>query len=177
MIEGNKVWLRPITTDDTDNIVKWRNSALVRPFFIDHTLLTREIHENWLETRVFTGNTAQFIIVSKEDDRDVGTVYLRDIDKVHRNAEFGIYIGDAGHRQKGLGLEAAQLICRYGFEELGLHRIFLRVLSSNTIAIHCYEKAGFQLEGVFRQHAFNGESFCDVSFMGCLNPSCAKENA
>ena len=106
MIEGNKVYLRPIASSDTDNIVKWRNSPLVRPFFIDHTPLTREIHENWLKTRVFTGNTAQFIIVSKEDECDIGTVYLRDIDRNHRNAEFGIYIGDPDHRQKGLDLSS-----------------------------------------------------------------------
>lgn len=175
MIEGNKVCLRPIASSDTDNIVKWRNSPLVRPFFIDHTPLTREIHENWLKTRVFTGNTAQFIIVSKEDQCDIGTAYLRDIDKVHRNAEFGIYIGDPNHRRKGMGNEAASLICRYGFETLGLHRIFLRVLSSNALAIHCYERIGFQMEGTFREHAFNGERFCDISFMGYLNPASSEE--
>ena len=175
MIEGNKVCLRPIASGDTDNIVQWRNSPLVQPFFIDHTPLTREIHENWLKTRVFTGNTAQFIIVAKEDQCDIGTVYLRDIDQKHRNAEFGIYIGDPIHRQKGMGHEAAMLICRYGFEQLGLHRIFLRVLSENKLAIHCYEKVGFQLEGVFREHAFNGEKFCDIAFMGYLNPASNEE--
>ena len=67
MLEGSKVCLRPIDWSDTDNIVKWRNSEWVQPYFIDHTPLTREIHENWLRTRVFTGRVAQFIIVEKEE--------------------------------------------------------------------------------------------------------------
>lgn len=169
MIEGTKVCLRPITGADTEHIIRWRNSEWVRRYFIDRNPLTREIHENWLKTRVETGRVAQFIIVEKESGQDVGTVYLRDIDPDHHRAEFGIYIGEPGLRQHGLGTEATRLICAYGFETLGLHRIYLRVLADNTAAARCYEKAGFQPEGVLRQHMFDGERYHDVALMGCLN--------
>lgn len=168
MIEGTKVCLRPITGADTEHIVRWRNSPWVRKYFIDRTPLTREIHENWLKTRVETGRVAQFIIVDKQSGQDVGTVYLRDIDRQNSHAEFGIYIGEADVRQHGLGTEATKLICAYGFETLGLHRIFLRVLADNPVAAHCYEKAGFHPEGILRQHAFDGERYHDVVLMGYL---------
>ena len=171
MIEGTRVCIRPIAMSDTDNIVKWRNSEWVRPYFIDRTPLTREIHENWLYTRVFTGKVAQFIIVEKESGRDIGTVYLRDIDQTHSHAEFGIYVGEPTQRQKGLGKEAAELICRYGFEQMGLHRIYLRVLAHNAAAIRCYEKVGFVMEGVLREHARFEEGYHDIVMMGYLNPA------
>ncbi len=169
MLEGTKVCLRPITGADTDNIIRWRNSKWVRSFFIDRAPLTREIHENWLKTRVETGKVVQFIIVEKEAQLDVGTVYLRDIDRANRHAEFGIYIGEPTERQHGLGSEAARLICDYGFHTLGLHRIYLRVLSDNAIAARCYEKVGFRPEGVLRAHAFDGQHYHDVTLMGYLN--------
>ena len=168
MIEGIKVFLRPIAHGYTDNIVRWRNSPWVQRYFIDHTPLTRQIHENWLKTRVETGRVAQFIIVDKASGADVGTVYLRDIDAANSHAEFGIYIGEAPARRRGMGSEAASLICRYGFETLRLHRIYLRVLADNPIAAHCYEKIGFQREGLLRQHAFDGQRYHDVVIMGYL---------
>ena len=33
-IYGEQVYLRPITPDDTDLIIEWRNSEAVRPYFI-----------------------------------------------------------------------------------------------------------------------------------------------
>lgn len=168
MMEGTKVLLRPIAHSDTDNIIRWRNSPWVQRYFIDRTPLTRQIHENWLKTRVETGRVAQFIIVDKASGADVGTVYLRDIDPANSHAEFGIYIGEVSARRQGLGSEAAALICRYGFDTLHLHRIYLRVLADNPIAAQCYEKIGFQREGLLRQHAFDGQRYHDVVMMGYL---------
>lgn len=168
MIVGTKVCLRPISGGDTENILRWRNSEWVRRYFIDRTPLTRDVHENWLKTRVETGRVAQFIIVDQQNGRDVGTVYLRDIDRQNSHAEFGIYIGEPDVRHHGLGSEATALICAYGFDTLGLHRIYLRVLADNPVAAHCYEKAGFHVEGVLRHHAFDGEKYHDVMLMGYL---------
>ena len=72
------VTIRPITYDDTDNIIKWRNSDYVRSHFIDQRLFTKESHEYWLRNMVETGKVAQFIILL--DGTPVGSVYLRDID-------------------------------------------------------------------------------------------------
>ena len=38
----------------------------------------------------------------------------------------------------------------------------------NPIAAHCYEKIGFQREGLLRQHAFDGQRYHDVVIMGYL---------
>ena len=43
-IRGEKVYLRPITLEDTDNIIRWRNSENVRPYFIYQKPFTREGH-------------------------------------------------------------------------------------------------------------------------------------
>ena len=169
-MESERTRLREISDADTDHIIKWRNSSQVRDFFIFQGVLTPEIHRNWLRTKVETGDVVQFIIVEKATGRDVGTVYLRDIDRINQNAEFGIYIGELSARGKGLGKDAARLICRYGLEELALNHIYLRVLAGNSAAIHCYESVGFRSEGVLRQHCIKNGVFCDVALMGLLKP-------
>lgn len=63
-----------------------------------------------------------------------------------RNATLGYWIaGHAGGR--GHGTEAVALICRFGFEEAGLHRIQPAVLPRNLRSRRVLEKNGFRLEG------------------------------
>lgn len=141
----HNVSIRPITYDDTENIIRWRNSDGVRKRFIYQGLFTKESHENWMKTMVETGKVVQFIIVC--DGKDVGSVYLRDIDYDKKEAEYGIFIGEEDLRGCGVGTKSAELITEYAFEEMKLDRLFLRVHANNERAVRSYEKAGFVKNG------------------------------
>lgn len=169
MLLGEKVVLEPITKEHTSLIVKWRNNPKVRYNFIFQELFTDEMHNNWLETKVATGEVVQFIISVKEDGTPIGSVYLRDIDKTNEKAEFGIFIGEDVARGRGYGTEAAKLICQYGFEELGLHKIMLRVFAHNKGAIKAYECAGFKEEAYLRDELKMNGIFEDIIFMALIN--------
>ena len=163
------VYLRPMTYDDTENIVRWRNSDAVRQNFIYQALFTKESHENWIKTKVETGQVVQMIICLKESDQPVGSVYLRDIDPHHKKAEYGIFIGEESARGKGVGTAAAKLMLEYGFEELGLHKIFLRVYAENLQAIRSYEKAGFVREAYLKEDVCIDGDFRDMVLMAAFN--------
>lgn len=169
--EENIIYLRPMTYADTDLIVYWRNQEAVRRNFIYQELFTRESHENWIHTMVETGRVVQMMICETEGDRPVGSVYLRDIDRKHQKAEYGIFIGGEGARGKGYGTMAARLMIRYAFEEMGLHRLFLRVFAENTQAIRSYEKAGFEREAYLREDVCIDGCYRDMVLMGILNPA------
>ena len=154
-IRGKKILLRPMTEKDTENIVRWRNEAFVRENFIYQKPFTAEGHKHWAETMVNTGRAVQFIICTQEE-KPVGSVYLRDIDRTHNKAE-------------GYGSEAAELMIRYAFEELQLHKLYLRVLAGNERAKKSYEHAGFVQEGYFRDDVLLPGGYQDVIFMGILN--------
>ena len=160
--------IRPITEADTDKIVAWRNNPKVVEHFIYRAPLTREGHLNWFHNRVQTGQVAQFMIMVGDEKKEVGSVYLRDIDKNNRKCEYGIFIGEDTERGKGAGTEAAKLAINYAFNELDLNRVYLRVFATNTRAIKSYEKAGFRFEGRFRDDVIiDGEAY-DIVFMGIL---------
>lgn len=164
------IYLRPMTREDTDDIVRWRNSDAVRTHFIYQVLFTRQSHEAWIETMIKTGKAVQMIICEKDGDRPVGSVYIRDIDTTHRKGEYGIFIGEDSARGRGIGTAAAKLMLRYAFCELMLHRLFLRVFADNAQAIASYEKAGFQREAYLKDDVCIDGCYRDIILMAALNP-------
>lgn len=163
---GAGIYLRLMTYADTDLIVAWRNSDAVRKNFIYQELFTREGHEHWIRTMVETGRVVQMMICDLASDRPLGSVYIRDIDRQHNKAEYGIFIGEDSARGRGVGTAAAELMLRYCFEEEGLHRVYLRVFADNIQALRSYEKAGFVREGLLRDDVRIDGEYRDIVWMG-----------
>lgn len=168
-IEGAKLILRCMAESDTDAIISWRNRDFVRRNFIYQALFTRESHENWIETMVKTKRVVQFIITEKSNNRDIGSVYLRDIDYENSKAEYGIFIGEEDALGRGFGTEAAKLMLKYAFEKLSLHKIMLRVFADNTRAVQSYINAGFVQEGYFKEEVKINGVYKDIIFMAKIN--------
>lgn len=171
------IYLRPMTLEDTDNIVRWRNTDAVRSHFIYQELFTAEGHERWVHTMVETGRVVQMIICEADGDRPVGSVYIRDIDYTHQKGEYGIFIGEAQARGRGIGTSAAKLMLQYAFTELKLHRVFLRVFADNAQAIGSYERAGFVREACLRDDVCISGVFRDIVLMAALNPDAQNRKA
>ncbi len=145
-INGEKVFLTAITYDDCEDFIRWRNSDFIKSRFIYRKDITIEQQRKWIETKVLTGKVAQFIIWDRLDKKKIGSVYLQNIDKDKKEAEYGVLIGEKEYTGRGLGTESANLIIRYGFEQLNLEKIYLRVLKNNLPARKAYEKVGFKEE-------------------------------
>ena len=169
ILYGQDIYLRPMTEEDTDLIVTWRNKDFVRRNFIYRNTFTKEGHLQWMETMVKTGKVVQFIICTGED-KPVGSVYLRDIDRIHHKAEYGIFIGEEDALGKGYGTQAAKLMIAYAFSQLKLHKLMLRVLAGNERAKRSYEKAGFVQEAYLKDEVCLEEGYRDEILMACFNP-------
>ncbi len=144
LIRGDLVDIRPITHDDTDLIIKWRNNKRIRDNFVYREHFTREIHENWIKNKVETGEVLQLIICEKSRGlRPVGSVYLRFTTEDKKEAEYGIFIGEDDAVGLGYGSETARLVVDYAQNELKMRELFLRVFSYNLTAQRSYESAGF----------------------------------
>ncbi len=164
-ITGQAVVLRQMNRSDTDNIVKWRNNERVRKNFIYREVFTPAGHEKWIDTMVETGKVVQLIICEKADMRPVGSVYFRDIDRVKKEAEYGIFIGEDDVIGKGYGSETARLAVQYAFGELGLNKLVLRAFMDNGPAVRSYEQAGFRKEAVLEAVECSDGEKKDMFFM------------
>jgi len=117
-------------------------------------------HEAWFTSVVASHGCRYFAI--EADGQHVGNVWLWDIDTRHQKAELRIVIGDPAFRGRRVGVEAIAMACKYGFEQLGLHRIYAYVLSLNPAARQAFEHAGFTLEGTLRDDRRAGDRFIDA---------------
>ena len=143
--QGKQIYLRPMEITDTEKIVSWRNREWVRRNFIYQDLFTAEGHLQWIRTQIEPGHVVQFIICTKQDDRPIGSVYFRDIDREEGTAEYGIFIGEEDAVGCGCGTAAARAALDYAFMKLQLRRVFLRFLAGNIGAQKSYEHAGFRM--------------------------------
>lgn len=175
-IVGEKIYLLSIGEKDTKLIVNWRNNPEVRSNFIHQEPFTDEIHNNWMEEMVATGKVVQFIIYNNNlclndtKSKPIGSVFIRDINKIHNKAEYGIFIGEDSARGKGYGSEATKMMISYAFEELKLHKLALRVFAHNERGIRCYENAGFVKEAYLKDEVRINSLYYDIILMGILNP-------
>ena len=168
VLEDEAIFLKSMDEGDTDNIIRWRNSEFVRRNFIYQKPFTRRGQEEWTREMIDTGKAVQFIIFRKDEKSPVGSVYLRDIDRIYHKAEYGVFIGERDALGKGYGTRAARLMIRYAFETLKLHKLMLRVLAKNLPAIRSYEKAGFIREAYLRDEVFLNGCYEDVIYMAVI---------
>lgn len=138
------VHLRLMTVEDTRKIIEWRNKDFVRKNFIYQDFFTEESHLKWIREQVETGHVVQFIICLP-GEREIGSVYFRDIDRKEGTAEYGIFIGEEDALGRGYGTETAKQALDYAFTAIGLKRVFLRFFADNIGARQSYRHAGFQM--------------------------------
>ena len=104
----------------------------------------------------------------EHEGRFVGTTGLHSLREDDRKAQFAIGLLDRRCWGMGLGAEVTRAVVRHGFEEVGLHRIGLKVFAHNERAIRCYRRCGFVEEGREREAAYVGGAWRDDVIMGIL---------
>ena len=163
--ETERIYIRKITEDDTDLIVDWRNREDVRQHFFFREKFTRQMHEKWLKEKIATGKVEQFIVCLKDNDRPVGSSYLRDIDRENMTAEYGIFIGEADARGIGLGTEILRATMDYALNGLKLTKVRARAISDNLASIHIFVSNGFDIDETIHNVTCSDASMVDMVMM------------
>ncbi len=166
---AEQVRLRKLVKEDTAVTWHWRNQVAVKDHFSGHPYeVSQEQEEDWFEKNVrFNDTQTVFAVELLKDNRLVGMTFLKNINKIHRQAEFAILI-DQEQAGKGFGKEACWKTVLFAFTELKLHRLFLKVRSDNPAAIRIYESCGFRKEGELRDDVYKNGAFRNQLIMGIL---------
>ena len=97
------------------------------------------------------GENPQYTFAIEYNGEFVGTIGLvRQTDIYKLTAEIGYWIGEP-YWGMGIATKAVQLITEYGFNELGLVRIYTGVFAFNKASQRVLEKVGFKLECIFEK--------------------------
>lgn len=131
--------------------------AIPHPYELDHALA-------WIgqqRREAVRGRSTNFAIRVLSDGALIGSVGLRDIDPEHHQAELGFWIG----RQwwgRGYAREASASVIRFGFESLGLNRIYAHHMTRNPAAGRVLLAVGMRQEGLLRQRVKKWDVYEDV---------------
>lgn len=164
------IYLRELTEEDLLRTEVWRRDRelidqLGDPFRYTNRETEREWFRNYMSGR---DSNIRLAVCVTANDVHIGNVYILNIDWTVRSGEFHLFIGDGSARGKGYGREATHLALQHAFLDRNLHRISLRVLSTNYPAIALYEKCGFKREGVLRDAAYKNGTYGDFIAMAIL---------
>lgn len=158
VIQGERIFLRPLEAADAELYRRWRADALPMalagwrdPAPMSLAAVQARIERLAKDQGDYLYN---FVICLLADERPIGEVMLADVDRRNGSAEVGIFIGEPEEWGKGYGTEALRALVDFGFGELRLERIWLEVWTENARARRAYEKAGFALEGTIRNDRY-----------------------
>ena len=114
-----------------------------------------------------TGHSVTFIIEQLADGWFCGLVEVRDIDHEHLQGELSFWL-TAETWGQGYMIEVVQAVVPYGFETLGLNRLYAFHMLRNPASGRVLEKNGFRQEGLLRQRVKKLGQFEDVALWAIL---------
>lgn len=170
LLRGDTVRLREMREADYEPLAKWWNDPAVKVLQTlwirpTPTASTIELMRGW---NANAGNDAGFAVELLDGGTLIGQAALHGVDK-NRCGTLGIVLGPP-YWGGGHGTDALRVLMRYGFVEMGLHRIQLEVFAFNTRGIAAYRRAGFTEEGRRRQAILHAGQWHDSVQMALLAP-------
>ncbi len=98
------------------------------------------------------GLAVAFFIFEGRSGKLIGGITVGNIRHgVSQSGQIGYWIGER-YAGQGYMLEAVNLVIRFAFETLRLHRIEAACIPDNARSVRVLEKAGFQREGLLRSY-------------------------
>jgi RimJ/RimL family protein N-acetyltransferase len=169
-LHGKLVRLRALEPEDEPLLHEWFNDPEVTSTGGGHGYPISHARErDWIDEASRPGYDAcHFGVVALDSDHLIGTVSLRQTSPENRSANLGLAIGEKSRWNQGYATDAMRVACRFGFEQMNLHRIELSTYAEHAAAIRVYEKVGFRIEVRRRDAAFYGGRYCDHVLMGLL---------
>ncbi|OAX45442.1 GNAT family N-acetyltransferase [Paenibacillus sp. AD87] len=170
-LETERLIIREILQTDWESIHSYTSMTEVT----EHTAWGPNTEENTRDYVEFVLNSQQtqpregfeLAICLKKEGILIGGVGLH-IEKT--NAEIG-YVLNPVYQGKGYAAEAARAMLGFGFNTLGVHRIYAKCRPNNKASEKVMQKIGMQREGLMREHWFYKGEYHD----SCLYSILAKE--
>lgn len=168
MIVSDQLKLSAFDERHLENVRSWINDSAVAEL-LDRVLPVSDFeHQKWYSD-IIQRQDCVFFAIETSDGTHIGNVWLWNIDWRHRKAELRILVGPSNQQNRGLGVQAIGLACKFAFNKLNLNRVYAFVLSNNPRAKRAFEKAGFVQEGVLRDDRWSNGKYIDTFLLAIVH--------
>ena len=162
LVIGKRIDFRKIVDADLKLLVKWRNSKGIREYNNQFILLNAFQQKKWFDQINTKKSDRVMFIVTNKKNKPIGVCGLIHIDRINKNADVAIILGEQKLHGKGLGSEILEWLIEYGFNQLGLHRIGAEIFSYNKISSRLFEKLAFKHEITLREALWRNGKWWDI---------------
>jgi ribosomal-protein-alanine N-acetyltransferase len=151
-IKTDRLLLRQFSSDDINNVFEGLSHPdVIKYYGVSYTSLEATRRQMEFFSDLEENETGIWWAVCSRDHKVFyGAGGLNSLSKEHKKAEIGFWLLPA-FWGKGIMTEAIPLICAYGFERLGLHRIEGIVETENINSRKALLKLEFRHEGTMKE--------------------------
>ena len=167
-LHGERVSLTALEEKDLANLLPFFQDIAALAYYLPTT--ARPFNQHQLDRLLADWNDGQesFVFAVRWQDELIGLVNLDGLDWANSHAELGIALTSQKARGQGLAGEALELLISYCFLELGLYRVWARIIAGNLPSLQLFKRLGFIQEGALRQHVLRGGQRKDMLLFGLL---------
>ncbi|MBN2776417.1 MAG: GNAT family N-acetyltransferase [Bacteroidales bacterium] len=162
--------LRQFNSSDLENVFKGLSHPDVIKYYgisFDSLEATKE-QITWFRDLEKNGTGIWWAICTKGELTFLGAVGFNDLEKENRKAEIGFWLLPKNWG-KGIMKEVMPVICNYGFNSLGLHRIEGFVESENKNCKNGLKKLDFDFEGTMRDCEVKNGKYVSIDIYSAIN--------
>ncbi|MBM7541000.1 GNAT family N-acetyltransferase [Amphibacillus cookii] len=168
--------LEYFTKDDFQTLIDWNVNASTS-FLYQWTggaeltyPLTHAQLEAYLKGANKNGATRYiYRVVEQQTGQVIGHLQIAAVDLKQRSARISrVLIGEPRSRGQGYGQQMIRAACEIIFDRWQLHKASLGVFDFNQSALSCYQKVGFQIDGLLRHARKVGDDYWDLYEMSML---------
>lgn len=168
-LKTERLLLRQFAESDIDNVFKGLSHPDVIKFYgVSYTTLEQTIEQmKFFADLEKNGTGIWWAVCSLDNKTFYGAGGLNNLSKEHKKAEIGFWLLPE-HWRQGIMTETIPIICRYGFEQLGLHRIEGLVETENINCKKALEKLDFTHEGTMKDCEVKNGKFISLDIYARL---------
>ncbi|OUD35320.1 GNAT family N-acetyltransferase [Flavobacterium sp. FPG59] len=169
ILRTERLLLRQFVDDDLENVFK----GLSHPDIIKYYGVSFQTLEATKEQMTFFADLEKnetgiwWAVCSADNTIFYGAGGLNSLSKEHKKAEIGFWL-ISDFWGNGIMKEAMPLLCDYGFDNLGLHRIEGFVESENKNCKNAIAKLDFQHEGTMKECEIKNGKFISLDIYAKL---------
>ncbi len=172
LLVGPRVMLRPLCEADVEgNYPRWFNDPEVCRFNRHGTRpYGRAEALAYVRAVSRRDDTLVLAIVDRQHQVHIGNVSLQSVDLQQACGELAILVGEKDYWGRGYAKEASRLLVHYGFERLGLRRIYCGTRVDNLPMQHLAAALGMALERIEPQAMEKDGRYYDVMVFSLSKP-------
>ena len=144
IIKGNFVYLKSISINDSNFIYNLRKKKKISKYLNSPP---NSVYDQiqWIKNNIKKKDTLDFVIICKKKNKRIGTICFDRIKKT--KAEWGRWICLGTSIQN---IEAAIILIKFGFEELGFKEIYSLTNINNRKVVNFHKNTNAKYNGIIK---------------------------